>query len=102
MRLADYLGHMLEATQLIRGYTRGLTKASFLEDKKTQQAVILNILITGEAATKIYNGYPAFVADHPEVPWKQMWGDAQSHGAWLFRDQSGYCLGYRSRVLAKA
>lgn len=82
LRLADYLEHMLEAVQLVRSYTDGLSKTEFLAEKKTQQAVILNILVIGEAATKIYNEYPDLVADHPDVPWKQMRGmrNRMAHG----------------------
>ena len=41
-RSADYLDHMLEAAQQACAYIEGLDKAAFLEDKRTQQAVILN------------------------------------------------------------
>lgn len=49
----DYLAHMLEAIKLARSYVEGLSKADFLADTKTQQAVILNIVIIGEAATQL-------------------------------------------------
>lgn len=39
-RLIDYLGHMLEATQLAVSYIAGLSKDDFLADKRTQQAII--------------------------------------------------------------
>ena len=74
LRSADYLEHMLEAVRLARSYTNALTKADFIEDKKTQQAVILNLLVIGEAATKIADEYPDFVAQHPEVRWRDMRG----------------------------
>jgi uncharacterized protein with HEPN domain len=59
-----------------------LGKADFLEDRKTQQAVILNILVVGEAATKIANEYPDFVAGHPDIPWRQIRGmrNRMAHG----------------------
>ena len=52
-RLGDYLSHMLEAIRLARAYTEGMDKPSFLDDKRTQQAVILNLLTLGEAASHI-------------------------------------------------
>jgi len=81
-RLSDYLGHMLDALRLARSYTANQTKESFLEDRKTQQAVILNILIIGEAATKLANEYPEFVTQHPAFPWKQIRGmrNRMAHG----------------------
>jgi len=50
-RLPDYLDHMLEAAQLACNYVEGLDKNEFNADKRTQQAVILNLIIIGEAAT---------------------------------------------------
>lgn len=44
-RLPDYLEHMLEAAQQACEYTEGLDKDDFLADKRTQQAVILNLVI---------------------------------------------------------
>jgi uncharacterized protein with HEPN domain len=52
-RLIDYIGHMLEAAQLACSYLDGLNKGDFLADRRTQQAVILNIVVIGEAATKL-------------------------------------------------
>lgn len=73
-RLADYLDHMLEAAQQACVYLDGLDKADFLEDKRTQQAVILNLVILGEAVTKLINQYESFVDGHPNVPWRSMKG----------------------------
>ena len=73
-RLVDYLGHMLDAIELVRRYTDGMKKQNFIDDKKTQQAVILNILVIGEAATKICIEHPGFVAEHAQVPWDKMRG----------------------------
>lgn len=39
-RLADYLGHMQQAALDACGFIEGLDKVEFLEDKRTQQAVI--------------------------------------------------------------
>jgi uncharacterized protein with HEPN domain len=81
-RLTNCLEHMLEAVRLARSYVEGLGKADFLEDRKTQQAVILNILVVGEAATKIANEYPDFVAGRPDIPWRQIRGmrNRMAHG----------------------
>ena len=42
-RHIDYLGHMLDALRLARSYVEGQNKEDFLNDRKTQQAVILNL-----------------------------------------------------------
>lgn len=81
-RVGDYLEHILNAIHLANSYVEGMPKEDFLHDSKTQQAVILNLLVMGEAATKQATEYPDFVAQHPEVPWKQMRGmrNRMAHG----------------------
>ncbi len=73
-RLVDYLDHMLEAARLSCSYVDGLTKEDFLLDKRTQQAVILNLVILGEAATKALRDNGPFLDKHPGVPWRSMKG----------------------------
>ncbi len=69
-RLPDYLGHMLEATRLATGYVAGMDKSTFLQDPRTQQAVLMNIVILGEAAAKVVTEFPGFAQQHPEIPWR--------------------------------
>lgn len=45
-----------------------------MADKCTQQAVIMSLIIIGEAATKLMDGYPAFVEEHSEISWRSMRG----------------------------
>jgi uncharacterized protein with HEPN domain len=52
LRHTDYLGHMLEAVRLARSYTEGLSKDDFIQDKRTQQAIILNLLIIGKGGVE--------------------------------------------------
>ena len=74
LRQFDYVEHMLEAIRLVRGYVEGMSREDFFADKKTQQAVVLNILILGEAATQVGSEYPEWAEQHPEVPWRSMRG----------------------------
>lgn len=74
MRLADYLGHMRQAAQDACGFVKGLSKQEFLADKRTQQAVIMSLVIVGEAATKLMDSNAGYVQLHPEVPWRSMRG----------------------------
>lgn len=73
-RLENYLSHMLEATQLARQYVQGMSKDEFLKDRRTQQAVVLNLMTIGEAAARIINECKEFAAVHSEIPWAQMRG----------------------------
>jgi uncharacterized protein with HEPN domain len=70
LRTADYLHHILDAIDLIADYTAGMDLAAFAADRKTQDAVIRNLEIVGEACNSIAKHDPAFEALHPEVPWR--------------------------------
>ncbi len=67
-RLTDYLAHILEAIERIGRYTKGLDAAAFLGNEMTQDAVIRNIEIIGEASHNIEGHHPDFAAAHPELP----------------------------------
>jgi len=82
LRIDDYLAHMLEGAQLVRKYVDGMSKEEFIQDRRTQQAVILNLIVVGEAATRLCGGHEEFVSKHPEIPWRQMRGmrNRMAHG----------------------
>ena len=73
-RCNDYLGHIREAASDSCDFIRGMSQEEFLADKRTQKAVIMNLVIIGEAATKIMDQYPDFPAQHPQIPWRNMRG----------------------------
>jgi len=52
-------------------YTAGLTYEQFLDDDKTQDAVIRNLQVVGEAVKKLST--PLKQA-HSQIPWKEMAG----------------------------
>ena len=49
-RAEDYVDHMLEAAQHALDYVNGISKSEFMADTRTQEAVIYNIFVIGEAA----------------------------------------------------
>lgn len=71
-RLSDYLDHIQQAAADARSFVEGLAKDDFLADKRTQQAVIMSLIIVGEAATKVMVDYAEFTQAHAEVPWRSM------------------------------
>ena len=71
-RLPDYLDHIEEAATDARGFVAGMVKDDFLSDKRTQRAVIMSLIIIGEAATKVMDGYAEFTRAHADVPWRSM------------------------------
>jgi uncharacterized protein with HEPN domain len=73
-RLFDYLNHIQQAATDACEFVEGLTKETFLDDKRTQRAVIMSLVIIGEAATKMMDNYPEFIQNHEQVPWRNMRG----------------------------
>jgi len=73
-RLADYLDHIRQAATDATRFVEGLSKEDFLADKRTQQAVIMSLIIIGEAAAKLTSLYIEFTNAHPAVPWRNMRG----------------------------
>ncbi len=73
-RLADYLDHMQQAATDACGFVAGLSKDGFLADKRTQQAVVMSLIIIGEAATKVMDGSPEFAQANAHAPWRSMRG----------------------------
>ena len=47
-RLGDYLDQMLTAANDARRFIDGMSKEDFLADKRTQQAVVMSLVIIGE------------------------------------------------------
>lgn len=60
---------ILEAIDRIADYTKEMAMADFSADTKTQDAILRNITVIGEAARAV----PQEVADrHAEIPWADM------------------------------
>ncbi|WP_227502258.1 MULTISPECIES: HepT-like ribonuclease domain-containing protein [Enterobacteriaceae] len=70
--LPDYLDHIQQAATDARSFVEGMAKDDFLADKRTQQAVIMSLIVIGEAATKVMDGYVEFTQAHADVPWRSM------------------------------
>lgn len=66
-----YLEHMLEAIARIRRYVGRKRRAGFLGDALLQDAVIRNIEIVGEAASRLS---AEFAARHAAIPWRDIVG----------------------------
>ena len=81
-RLPDYLQHIAQAIQRIQRYVAGLSAADFAADDKTQDAVLRNIEVIGEAARNVQRHHADFAAAQAQVPWAVMVGmrNRVSHG----------------------
>ncbi|MHB1084256.1 MAG: HepT-like ribonuclease domain-containing protein [Thiobacillus sp.] len=73
-RLPDYLDHIQQAAADACSFIDGMSKEDFLADKRTQSAIVMSLVVIGEAATKVMDSYPEFAGQHPEVPWRSMRG----------------------------
>ena len=67
----EFLSDIQEAIRRIGEYTVGMTYQAFLEDTKTQDAVIRNLEIIGEATKKLSK---ELRERHSHIPWKGMAG----------------------------
>ena len=66
-----WIDDIKEAVARVEEYTVGISYAVFLQDKKTQDAVVRNIAIMGEAAKRIS---AEFKRKHKDVDWKAIVG----------------------------
>lgn len=66
-----YSEHMLDAVSAIREYVAGFSEAQFKKTRLVQDGVIRQVLIIGEAAKKVSDG---FKKKHKELPWQDMAG----------------------------
>lgn len=67
----EYLSDIQQALQRITTYVAGMTYDSFVDDDKTQDAVIRNLEILGEATKNLSD---ELRDKHPAVPWRSMAG----------------------------
>lgn len=70
--LVGYLDHMHEAATLARGYVAGMTEVQFLSDKKTQQAVIFNIVVLGRSRDGAVEEAWRLRRGTPQIPWRSI------------------------------
>jgi uncharacterized protein with HEPN domain len=69
-RLIDYLEHIVQAIERVRDYVEDMNEVTFLMDRRTQDAVIRNFEIIGEACNNVTKQFPAYADSHPEIPWR--------------------------------
>lgn len=62
---------LLEAARRALSFAAGMSESQFLNDLKTQSAVLHQLTVLGEAARRVSQ---PFRDAHAEVPWKEMAG----------------------------
>ncbi|MDD5673113.1 MAG: DUF86 domain-containing protein [Chitinivibrionales bacterium] len=68
---ATLIEDMFQAAERVIGYSQGLSFEEFFQDTKTQDAVVRNIEILGEAAGNVSE---KFKAANSAVPWSNIIG----------------------------
>jgi len=66
-----YLRHILDATQAVKGYLRGVSESKFKNTQLLQDGTIRQIEIIGEAVRHISKDLRKI---YPEVPWEDVAG----------------------------
>jgi uncharacterized protein with HEPN domain len=66
-----YLDDMIDAVTAIQTYTTGYDYQTFVNDQKTVDAVLHNLAIIGEAATKLSS---EIKNEMPEIEWRKIIG----------------------------
>lgn len=66
-----YIKHVMDAIDSIEDYTKNMGQEDFLKDKKTQDAVIRELSVIGEATALISE---PFKIKHKDLPWTEMKG----------------------------
>jgi len=62
---------MREAINRIISYTQGISFSEFKGDNKTQDAVLRNLEVLGEASKNMPD---EFTSRYPDIPWREMAG----------------------------
>lgn len=73
-RLLLYLKEIDVAASRIGDFIREMDEDDFSRDTRTQMAVMMGLALIGEAVAKIDRHYPAFLQQHPDIPWMKMKG----------------------------
>lgn len=73
-RLQSDIEEMQHVAAETLDFIKGRTKEGFLTDLILQRALGMNLLIIGEAATRIMEQHPEFVAEFSAVPWLKIRG----------------------------
>lgn len=63
--------HILEAAEHIADFTRGISEEEFMNDYEKQSAVVKQLEIIGEAASKLST---EFTKEHQEIDWSKVVG----------------------------
>ena len=70
----DFLQHILEATDRVLSYTKGMDRKEFSANTMVQDAVIRNVETIGEASNNLLEVAPDIGDRYPSIPFVQIRG----------------------------
>lgn len=73
-RLLSYLDQMKQGSTDALTFVDGMDEDQFMADLRTQRAVVMSLMIVGEAASRIVAEHPAYVKANDLVPWRGIKG----------------------------
>jgi uncharacterized protein with HEPN domain len=65
-----HLDQMLEAAEHAIATVEGMDELEFLNDTVIQKAVAMNLVIVGEAVSRLLKEHVDLVSRHPEIEWR--------------------------------
>lgn len=68
------LAEMYEAASRAASYVEGMSKADFLQDTRTQEAIAMNLINIGEGASRILRLHSDVAASYPQILWQETIG----------------------------
>lgn len=75
----EYLNDIKDSIERVASYIEGMTYDVFMKDNKTQDAVVRNLEVVGEATKYLSD---RLRKKHPQIPWRDLAGvrDKLIHG----------------------
>jgi len=73
-RLPDYLQQMIRGSRDALTFVEGMDNGAFMDDLRTQRAVVMSLMIVGEAAARVISDHPDFATANPDIPWQAIRG----------------------------
>ncbi len=64
-----YLTDIVEASEAIARFLKGLNEDAFMDDELRQSAVLQKLIVIGEAAARLPRD---FTTRYPEIPWQDI------------------------------
>lgn len=71
-RLLQHLNEIDIVASRIQGFIEDMAESQFASDEKTQSAVMMGLVLIGEAVAKIDSNNPGFLERTPDISWRQL------------------------------